>query len=34
MKQIIKSAIIAIVFSIGTVMLTSCEKVVEGGQPV
>ena len=28
MKQIIKSAIIAIVFTCGTVMLTSCEKVV------
>jgi len=28
MKQIIKSAIIAIVFTSGTVMLTSCEKVV------
>ena len=29
MKQIIKSAIIAIVFTSGTVMLTSCDKVVE-----
>ena len=30
MKQIMKSAIIAIVLTSGTVMLTSCEKVVEG----
>ena len=29
MRQIIKSAIIAIVFTSGTVMLTSCDKVVE-----
>lgn len=29
MKQIIKSAVIAIVFTSGTVMLTSCEKVVD-----
>ena len=29
MKQIIKSAIIAIAFTSGTVMFTSCDKVVE-----